>query len=280
MRRKDKTVSTVAQFLQHGWKNIWKQDTIFFFSALPLLDQLFQLFLTETYVSTSFPWVEQVRGLLSTFVLFISVVGVSYTAFCSSMDQSVSISEVLVAIRKFAGRIVGCSCLVFLLLSPLAYLVLAFSRNESTQPSPTSNNFALLWILFSLFAAIADFTMFGFFSNDWGLRKSLKQAWVLFTAHFGVLAALGILLAVVFRMSGILLGALSVLIQSGFDMTALGKIHLVDPLISSNSNLLFVVLNGVAQIVLSPFQSSTFAVAYRDYRAINVSANEANQTAA
>jgi hypothetical protein len=273
-------VSDVALFLQRGWKNIWKQDTIFFFSALPLLDQLFRLFITETDLKASMPLVDWIASVLSMLLFFIGFVGVSYTAFCSSIDQSVTISDVLVAVKKFSGRILGCSCLVLLVISPCMFLALALFRTESTQPLQSSSSSILLVMLLSLFAALTEFTMFGFFSNDWGLRKSLTEAWALFNEHFGTLATLGIITAVIFRMSSSLAGVLTALIQSGFDITIFSKFNLINPSVDFSQNLLFVVLSGIGQIVLSPLNSSVFAVAYRKYREINLLMNELRQAAA
>jgi hypothetical protein len=273
-------VSDIVLFIQQGWKNIWKQDTILFFSALPFLNQLFQLFVTEMNSNTSSQLVERVASFLSMLLFFISFVGVSYTAFCSSINQSVTISDVLVAVKKFSGRILGCSCLVLLVLSPFVYLTLAFFRSEQTQSLQSSNGSILLVILLSLFAAMSDFTMFGFFSNDWGFRKSLKEAWALFAPHFGTLATLGIITGVVLRISSTLAGVLTELIRSGFDATSFRQLNLIVPSVSLSQNPLFVVLSGIGQIVLIPLSSSVFAVAYQTYRESNLLRNEVSQNAA
>ena len=67
--------------------------------------------------------------------------------------------------------------------------------------------------------------MFEFFAKDSGIRQSLKEAWALFTAHFGVLATLGIIMIIIYRIYSTIPGILTVLIQSGFSVASLGKLN-------------------------------------------------------
>ena len=40
-------MADVFLFMRHGWKSIWKQKTIWLFSMLPILTQLFNIFRAE-----------------------------------------------------------------------------------------------------------------------------------------------------------------------------------------------------------------------------------------
>src|SRR5688572_14346562 len=261
-------MTDVFLFIRQGWNNIWKQNAIWLFGALPILDQLFRTFQIEPGQNLSVLLLSLIENLISIILSLVSFIGVSYLAYCFSIGKSSTIQETLFAIRKFSGRVIGCSCLGFLILSPCLLLMLGISIDNTTQPPDISNKFILMIFPLSIFSAIWEFSFFGFFANNSGIRKSLKAAWELFTAHFGVLAMLGIILGIMFRIFSAAAGILTLLIQSGFDITSLSKLDYLNPFMSLSRNLLFVLISGLGQTIFSVFGASVFALAYLKYRGV------------
>ncbi len=188
-----------------------------------------------------------------------------YLAYCFSIGKSATIQETLIAVRKFLGRVLGCSCLGLLLLSPLLLWVLTVDFNSTTHTFQFSNKTILPFLLVSAFTALPEFTIVVFFENNWGIRKSLEKAWNLFISHFGVLAMLGLILYIIFATYSAAAGILTVLIQSGFYITSISKLNLFDPSASLSSNVLFLLLYGIGYIILTPCRASIFISAYLKY---------------
>ena len=265
-------MAEVLLFIQHGWQNIWKQKTIWLFSALPVIGQLVlpdydrreqNLVLLCLYLMVS---------ILTIVVSVVSFIGVPYLAYCFSIGKSATIQETLLAIRKFAGRIIGCSVLAVLLLLPCFFLVLAIAFKDADHPLPVSNIAILVFLPLSIFGCLWNFSIFGFFENDWGIRKSIEHAWSLFTAHFGALALLGVLIVVILRISSAMAGAVAVLIQSGFDVTSLSNLNFVDPSTTLGKNVLFGLIDGVNQTIYNTFSTSVFVLAYLKYSGVKIPA--------
>ena len=253
-------MADIFLFMQHGWKNIWKQNTIWVFSILPFLNQLFIAF--QTKPASNLPWsiLLLVGSFISLILLFVSYTGVPYIEYNFSIGKSVTIQETLSATRRFSGKILGCSCLGILILSP--WIILAFATSIKNPTKLT-----LLLQPLSLVSAVWYFSMFGFFANDWGIRQTLKHAWLIFTAHFNVLATLGIIMTIILKICSVASGILTVLIQSGFNATSLNTLNYINPSISLSKNVLFVLLNGIGQTIFTIFSVSVFALAYLKYTA-------------
>jgi hypothetical protein len=190
---------------------------------------------------------------------------VPYLAYCFLIGNSATIQETMSAVKKFSGRVIGCSCLGFLALSPLLFWALAVSINSSTRTLELSNKTILVFLPLSIFIALLQFTIVSFFENDWGIRQSLDKAWSLFKSHFGVLAILGLILTIIFRVYSAMSGTLTVLIQSGFDITSISNLNIFNPFTSLNKNLLFIFINGIGQTIFTPLSASVFISAYLKY---------------
>lgn len=263
-------MADVSLFIQRGWQNIWKQKTIWLFSALPTITGLF----FRTYNRD-----EQNLALLCLYLVIIVMImvlsvvgfiGVRYQAFNFAMGRSATIQETLDAVIIFSGRIIGCSALGLLLLLPCFLLVVGIGLNNSMQSSQVSNMLLLAFLPLSIFGCLWDFSIFGFFENDWGIRPSIASAWSLFTSHFRVLALLGILMLVLSRISFAAAGILTVLLQSGFDLASISKLNYIDPSTTLGENGLFMFINGVNQIILNTFNTSVFVLAYLKYRGVRI----------
>jgi len=261
-------MADVFLFIRQGWNNIWKQNTIWLFGALPILFQLYSASQSKPVQDLFGAFLSLVALLILIILSLLNIIGVRYLAYCFSIGKPANIQEAVSAVRKFSGRVIGCSCLGFLILSPCLLLILGISMDNTTQPPHISNTVTLMLLLLSIFDALLDFSFFGFFANDSGIRKNLKDAWTLFTAHFGVLAILGILLVIIFRMFSIAAGLSTLLIQSGFDIASLSTLDYINPSMSLSKNILFVLINGLGQTVFNVFGASVFALAYQKYSGV------------
>jgi len=135
-------MADVSLFIQRGWQNIWKQRTIWFFSALPVVAGLF----LPTYNRG-----EENLVLLCLYLVFyisflvlsvISLIGVPYQAFSFSIGRTAIVQETLDAVRKFLWRTIGCSALGILLLLPCLLLVLGIAFINIQLPV----GFRYLWV--------------------------------------------------------------------------------------------------------------------------------------
>jgi hypothetical protein len=258
-------MADVFLFIQNGWKNIWKQSTIWFFSVLPAFGQFLVFIQSKQAPELLNTLLTLVVFFIYMILLLISFIGVSYSAYSLSIDMRVTDQEVLIAIRQFATRVIGCSCIGLLLFVPLFIGILAISAKYTTHPFQTSDNITLLLLPLSAFSALGDFILFGFFANDWNIRQSAKNAWALYTAHFGILATLGIIMMVIYRIYYSTIGLVAILIQSGLDMEIVRNLNLFNPAASLNKDILFTVLIGTGITIFTPFRASTLAMAYRKY---------------
>jgi hypothetical protein len=261
-----KTMADVFLFIQNGWKNIWKQRTIWLFSILPVvLGQIISFFPIKPEAKLLWALLSLITVFIYFVLSFISFIGVPYLAYSFSVGKSVTIQETLLAVKKFSGRIIGCSCLGLILISPLLFIVLAISIDKSTHIFQYSDKTLLLLRSFSLLGAIWNFSIFGLFANDWGIWQSVKNAWFLFWSHFGGLALLGISMVVIFWIYDVMSGMLTVLIQSGFDISALHGLDYINPAATLIKNPLFIFLASIEQIIAMPFSLSVLALAYLKY---------------
>ena len=264
-------MADVLSFMRSGWGNIWKQKTIWVFSALSILGTIFRVSVKGPDLNSFEQPAYLPVNVLLLILLFLSLIGVPYAAYCFSIGKIVDVDETLDAVMKFAWRMIGVFGLVSLMLLPFMCLVFAFSRNAPTAPPHMYDRATLLSLPLALFTGTWDFTMFELFANDRGIRESIKKAWELFTSHFRTLAILGIIMALLIRFFAILSGIFTVLIQSGFDMTALSDINYINPSATLGTSVLFVLMNGIAQIVITPFNLATFALAYVKYTGVKTS---------
>jgi hypothetical protein len=261
-------MADIILFIRDGWKNIWRQNTILLFSALPILNQLFNAFQTKHEQKLFWLLIHLVGHIICLIFLYVSYIGVPYLAYCSSIGKSVTIRETLIAARKFSGRIIGGSCLGILLISPCIVLTSAAYKYNLAETFQTSN-MVLFFILgvfpISLFSAMWGFSMFGFFANDLRIMESVEKAWDLFSSHFSILATLGTIMVITSWTYSVISGILTVLIQSGFSTPYFNNFIYLNPYTSLSKNILFVSLTAIGQIILVSFNSSVFASAYLKY---------------
>src|SRR5690349_16942854 len=104
-------MTDVFLLIQRGWQNIWKQKTIWLFSALPLITQ----FVLPTYQrgekNLSLLLLYLVVSIAYLILWVISLIGVPFLAYNFSIGKPATIQETLDAVNKFSVRIIGCSCI-------------------------------------------------------------------------------------------------------------------------------------------------------------------------
>lgn len=258
-------MAEILWFLRQGWKNTWKQNLVWLFSTFPILISLFPLVQIKYGSNPGLLLLYLAGFFLSIFLAAQSYIGVPYLVYCFTMNSPTTLEDAFHAVGKFFGRILGCYLIGILVLLPCIFLMVGLSLDNSTRPPHLSNRISLLRLPLSLFIAMVDFAMFEFFKKDSGIRATLSNSWNLFTSHFGVLAALGIILTVVFGIFSTASGILTVLLKSSFDLAALSQLNYLNPSTSFTGDVLFILTNGIGQMVCTVFSTSVFALAYLKY---------------
>lgn len=256
-------MADVSLFLQQGWKHIWKQNSIFLFSSLIVFTN-FMYFFTEG--SQASPFLLIFVPVIAFVFPFINIIGVSYLAYRSLTGNPAGVREGLDATRKFWPRVIGCSALVVLIISPI--LLIAFFIVRIYSPATQGMHFLdhpLAGILLMPFGCLLDFCLFGFFAHNEDIGPGLKKAWSLFTHHFWTLAILSVILSVLVRGSLLLSAVLTLLFENGFEVASLAKINMFNPGFLLRDDLLYMLISGVGQIILGPFSSLVYGSAYLKY---------------
>lgn len=261
LRGGNSTMDNALFFIQNGWKNIWKQKTIWIFS-------LFTLFSLSSLNDS----IKQISNLLiwTPIVLFaglcsvISFIGVPFAAYSFSIGNEVKVKEAFAAIKKnFWRAIVGWSCLGVFMLIPFFILLLILAKNLS-QILGISDVVNLISLPFILFAAVGPFMMFGMFANDWGFWRSVKHALNLVFENFPFLAILGVILSFIRWAFTVAIGMLVVFFQSGFDISSFNTFTYLFPAQALSDNLVFAILLTIGNLIYMPLSASVFALAYQE----------------
>lgn len=258
-------MADILFFMKSGWKNIWTHKNILLWSGLTLFPLIFYFY----QPSTSWGVFDLALSLflLAThlIIIMISLIGVPYLAYCYITGQGATMQETLSAIRKFFWRAIGCSCLGLTLFLPIVFFVIISSIDGQTGRFEIPSRIFLWSLPLSAISAFWDFVLFGFFANDWGIRKSLQNAWFLFKANFNTLAVLGITITLLYGSYSALSGTITVLLQSNFEIDALSQLNYLNPATTLAGNLTFSTIYGIGNVLLIPFRASIFASAYTKY---------------
>jgi hypothetical protein len=256
-------MTDVLLFLRQGWKHIWKQNNIFLFSSLMVLTQFMYFFARGPLEKPALIFIPIVGLVFS----FVNLIGVPFLAYRFLIGNPASVRDALTATRTYWPRVIGCSGLVLLIISPIVFILFFVANIFPSIRGETRTIFAMLGLLFMPFNSIVDFCLFGFFANNDDIGQSLKKAWSLFTSYFWTLAVLSVILSTLLRGSALLAAVLTLLLQSGFDSTSLREINLLTPGLLLTDNILYVFISGVGSIILMPFNSLVHGSAYLKYAA-------------
>jgi len=118
----------------------------------------------------------------------------------------------------------------------------------------------------SIFAAFGQFILLGFIANDHPIRQSINEAWSIFRGHFLTLALIGITLGIIIWITSIISAAFTVLIQSRLDLTSLNQIDYINPGRLFSQTKLYLLPNGICQIIVRVFETFVYATAYIRYQ--------------
>lgn len=253
-------------FFQQGWKNAWKQKTIWLFSALPLINQFLTAYPNKKNLSFIQVSLFLFEALVFVILYIASFIGVPYLAYSFITNQPTTIQKTFTAIRSLFARTLGCSCLGLLALLPLLFIVFSISINTSTQLISIPDKMFLSFLPLSIFSAFWQFILFGFVANDHDIYRSIKEAWSIFRSHFGTLALIGISMEVIIWIVSIISGVVTVLVQSRFDATTLNQIDYINPGTLLSHTKLYVLLIGVCYTIERVVETFVYASAYIAYR--------------
>ena len=117
-----KTMADVFLFLRQGWNDIWKQNIIWLFSALPILVQLFFTFRTQPIQDLSGLLISLVALPILITLSLVGFIGIPYLAYCFSIGTPANVQDTLSAVRKFSARVIGCSCLGLIILERVEFV--------------------------------------------------------------------------------------------------------------------------------------------------------------
>lgn len=265
------SMSDIFTFIRLAWENIWKQKAIWLFSVLSVVPQ----FLFRIFPNKPQPSLFVLILLIGVFIVFIyfwyaSNIGVPYLAYCFSIGKTVNVRDTFTAINKFSGRIIGFSCLGLLTLLPCLIFAVIISTRDSNFTTNFPNDTTLILLPLSLLSAFWHFCIVGFFANDWGIRKSIKEAWILYTNHFKILASVGIILRGILQIINIATVSFVLLIQSGFTSSSLSNLNFINPVAALSDNILFLLINAVVQITWLPFAAFVYILAYLKFSSAKI----------
>jgi hypothetical protein len=255
-------MTDVLLFLRQGWKHIWKQNNIFLFSSLLVVTNFMYIFARGSQASPFLLIFIPIVGVVFSFANFI---GVPYLAYRFLIGNPAGVREALTATKTYWPRVIGCSGLILVIISPVLCILFFVASIYSSDTDRMPSAFAMLIFLFTPFNSLADFGLFGFFANNDDIGQSLKKAWSLFTSHFWTLTILSVILLILFQGSELLATILTLLLQGDFDLMSLREINLLNPGSLLTNNLLYLFISGVGSIILMPFSSLVYGSAYLKY---------------
>ncbi len=258
-------MTDIFLFLQQGWKNIWKQNIIWLFSSLALIQQLLSTIPVNENSSLLWQFLALVEKGILGILSFISSIGVSYLAYRYVLGKPTTIKETFSAVKKVFVRVIVLDIFIIFISSPLLCWAIYVSMDEVTSTVQLAETIILVFLPFSIFDSIYDFSVFGFFSDNFLVPQSLKKAWGIFAKHFSVLAALGITFAIIPRIYLVASGIITVSLESYFNAQSLSNFDFLNPYSLLSKNVLFLLINGSFQIVFTTFSASVFACAYLKY---------------
>jgi hypothetical protein len=270
---KDGMAAEITSFLQRGWENLWKNKVLWLFSSLGLISSILNLVVpNQRNVDLESALLNLVVSLVTIYFTVLGFTGVSFVAYHTAVGNLVNFGDALQASRKLFLRVVAFSLLAIVVLAPCACaLVFAFSPRESPNIENLSKIFFLTSFPFSIFSAMWYFPITETIANRSKFGKCLRTAWTVFTANFVNLAIIGLLLTGAFYLINIVIGIVMMLVQSGFDISALSKLNFFNPQLSFFDNRIYSLIFDIPGAVLRAYYASIFTVAYLEYSSANMS---------
>jgi len=257
-------MSNISLFFRYGLSDIWKEKTIWLFVALSLAQGLFNIPLTEKNLW----WLWGILSVIGLVFYFACNIGVPFITYCVFIGEPVTIPKTFQAVRKSFKRIVTLFLGAVILVIPCICSTSFFSLNQPLQPSYISQHpFWILWPWY-FFTAFFYFSIAEIVIKDFGIRKSVKNAWRLFSSHLKDAVLMGIIVVTVGWLTNTFIGMLIMLIQSGFDTTSLNTIDYINPALSFSGNIFYYSATAISSAMLSTYTTIIFVFAYLKYNGI------------
>jgi len=198
-------------------------------------------------------------------------VGISFVAYCIAIGNPVDWNTASQESQYLLGRIVVLSLVVLLVLIIPFGCIVAFFFWQFLNNKNISHVIFFAAIPLSIFSAMLYFPIAETIKNNSTIGKSLKSAWSVFTHHFVSLAIVGILLMIGLRVTNTLVSMATLLVESNFDVSALGKLDFISPLLSFPNNNFYNLITAILQAIWQTYNASVFTFAYLKYSGATMS---------
>lgn len=264
--------SEISSLFQHGWKNLWKNRILWLFSSLILIYPLLHLiFPTQKSDNLALSLLNLALSLAAIYFTFTSLVGVSFVAYCIAIGNPVDWDTAFLESQYMLGRIVILSFVVLcMLIIPFGCILIFFFWQFLNIKNITHAIFLAATPL-SIFSAVLYFAITEAIKNNATIRKSLRAAWTVFTQHFISLAIVGILLIIGYQMINIAVSMAVQLVENNFDVSVLGKLDFLTPVLSFPNNNLYNLIITIPQAIWQTYSASVFTFAYLKYSGAKMS---------
>lgn len=259
-------------FIKFGFKNFWKEKSIWFFSSLPFFFGIFYIIinlnLRSPFISR---WYDFLDGILSS----ICNTGIVFGAFLCVSKKSVTLQTIITGIKSYYWKGLGCKILLSLIFSPL--LVVLFSLNwiavyRHNQDLP------LIWLFTFVSSTVLQtffyLSIFELFNQNLGIWKSIKNGFSFFGSHIVLFVSLGIFTCTI---NLAVQSIIKIIISILFNNSKIGGVFNFYYLFqnsSFNSNPFYIIFSGLGMMLCFQFSSFVFASAYNKYRSVSDPSSE------
>lgn len=259
-------MADIFSFLKTGWENIWKNKSLWGFGFLMLIEPIIHIFVPYQTSTELFSSLRSfVISLLSLYLSIWSMAGVSFISYRSAIGETVSLKAAYQSSKHIFWRVVGLMFALLLILSPFMCAVFIYSFKDPPQVTDFAHNFVVISMPLSALSAIFYFSLAEIIINDSKIGKSVKSAWIVFTRHFAVLIAIGLLLAITSYLTNIIFGAGLMVAQNNLDILSLKQFDFFSPYLSFTDNNFYTLANTILTIFWRTYITSVFTVAYLKY---------------
>jgi len=224
----------------------------------------------QKYVNLAPSCLNLVVSFATIYFSFLSLAGMSFVAYHTTVGSLTNLSTAFQASKKLFWRVVALSFLLLVFFAPCAF-VFAFSFWRFLQIKDFPHVVLLTSIPLSIFTAMWYFPITEAIANDSKIGKSLRAAWTVFTSHFVNLTIIGLLLIGALHLINIVISIAVLLVQSGFDISALSQLDFIYPQLSFLGNRFYELLLAIPQAAWQAYSISIFTVAYLEYNSAKMS---------
>lgn len=242
-------MSNMSHLYRQGWVNLWREKIVWLFALLSSLGFIVPL------------------GIFASLFSIVGTTGVIYVASQATHGESVTLGASLRVVAKNFLRVTGFYLLmgVVLLIAlviPWWSVIRLLSLNFETMELPWTLPGRMIPIIFlaGIFSAFYFLPLIDMVANGSGIRKSIADAWKLFTRHPSVWLRIGILFGLLLSVTQFIYW-MSFIPWSSFDLAALGNINFQYPPPKLVMELFYWLISIVNQCIFT-FFTYVFALAF------------------